>query len=343
VTTAPVFRPRATRQLSAADRVNVQALLGRVAEGTGSWPLADQLAADLATPGAADDRPVSVLLDPPVAALDATSGMHEKGGDDVTKPIAGYAQASRGSAGWTMQVVTDPVGAGEGRHLAEVGSTIPDVVATAALVATTVEAVADAGGGVLDWWVTDRAGPGAGRFAEAIDAIAVDNGFEFDRDLVQMRRALPADRRSTVATRAFVPGHDDESWLDVNNRAFAGHAEQGTWTVATLHQRTSQPWFDAAGFRLHERDGRLAAFCWTKVHDDTDVPIGEIYVIGVDPDFQGLGLGCELTLAGLDYLGDTGITDALLYVDGANVAARGMYERLGFQVQRTDRAYRRHV
>jgi mycothiol synthase len=102
----------------------------------------------------------------------------------------------------------------------------------------------------------------------------------------------------------------------------------------------AQPWFDAEGMRLHERDGRLAAFCWTKRHDPAT---GEIYVIGVDPDFQGLGLGKELTLAGLDYLSDHGVTDALLYVDGSNATARALYERLGFAVHRTDRAFSRTV
>ena len=50
-----------------------------------------------------------------------------------------------------------------------------------------------------------------------------------------------------------------------------------------------EPWFDPDGFRLHERDGRLAAFCWTKV--TTTSASCEIYVIAVDPDFHGLGLG----------------------------------------------------
>ena len=62
-------------------------------------------------------------------------------------------------------------------------------------------------------------------------------------------------------------------------------------------------------------------------------------MIGVDPDFQGLGLGRQLTLAGLDSIAARGVDVGMLYVDAANTPALAMYERLGFTVHRTDRAY----
>jgi mycothiol synthase len=201
-----------------------------------------------------------------------------------------------------------------------------------ALAEAMVRAVDDAGGGEIDWWVYQP--------DDAADGTADAAGFAFDRDLLQMRRDLPAERRSEVATRSFVVGRDEPAWLTVNNRAFAGHAEQGGWTLEMVRQRMDQPWFDPGGLRLHERDGRLAAFCWTKIHE-SPIRTGEIYVIGVDPDFQGLGLGRELTLAGLDHMVDLGVGHAMLYVDGANDAARALYLRLGFSVARTDRAFRR--
>ena len=294
-----------TRRLDDAGRANVQGLLARIADDDGFWPLSDQLVADLDHPPDDDaDRPISVVAG--------------AGDGDGTSGLWGYAQASRRDGGWTMQVATARNGDASGR--------------VRTLAAAVVRAVDEVDAGEIDWWVYE---PG-----DEADAVAAANGFVVDRDLLQMRRDLPAERRSNVSTRPFVVGQDEAAWLAVNNRSFAGHAEQGGWTLDTVRQRMDQPWFDPKGLRMHEREGRIAAFCWTKIHDAAD-RVGEIYVIGVDPDFQGLGLGRELTLAGLDHMVDVGVGSAMLYVDGANEAAKALYDRLGFAVARTDRAFRR--
>ena len=109
--------------------------------------------------------------------------------------------------------------------------------------------------------------------------------------------------------------------MATNNRAFASHPEQGHWDLATLLEREEEAWFDPDGLLLLEEDGRLAGSCWTKIHADTEPPMGEIYVIGVDPDFHGRGWGRALTEAGLDWLADQGLTVGMLYVDADNTAA----------------------
>jgi len=199
------------------------------------------------------------------------------------------------------------------------------------LLATATDLVARDGGGPVQWWAFD---------ATAADAALAESvGLAMTRELLQMRRPLPTGLAVDVTTRPFVPGRDEDAFLAVNNRAFATHPEQSGWTRDTLAQREDEPWFDPAGFLLHERDGRLAAFCWTKIHTDEDPVLGEIYVIAVDPDFQGLGLGRQLTLAGLASIADRGVTVGMLYVDGGNTGAVAMYERLGFTIHRTDRAF----
>lgn len=146
-----------------------------------------------------------------------------------------------------------------------------------------------------------------------------------------------------VTLRTFVPGQDEAAWLALNSRAFASHPEQGRWTREDLDHREHEPWFDPAGFFLAERDGHPAGFHWTKVHPpkagDQPEPIGEIYVLGVDPSEQGTGLGRVLTAAGLRHLAASGLPAVMLYVDEDNTAAIHLYERTGFTHTSTDVMY----
>jgi mycothiol synthase len=191
------------------------------------------------------------------------------------------------------------------------------------------------------WWT-----PGDERHEAAARTLGMSPG----RRLLQMARALPLDddivaATTEVITRPFRPGTDDAAWLEVNNAAFAWHGEQGGWTAEILRQRQRAPWFDNYGFLLHESDGQLDGFCWTKLHKPANPfalnasVVGEIYVIAVRPDAHGHGLGRSLTVAGLQYLQRKGATKAMLYVDADNVGAVAMYERLGFAPTRTDVAY----
>lgn len=157
-------------------------------------------------------------------------------------------------------------------------------------------------------------------------------GLVLQREVLQLRRPLPAGRPSSIRCRTFRPGVDEPEFLRVNNLAFAWHPDQSEWTAVDLADRMTEPWFSPAGFLVHEENDRMLAFCWTKVHParDGDPMLGEIYVIAVDPAAHGRGLGTEMVLAGLDHLHSLGITTGMLHVEADNLAARQMYERLGF-------------
>jgi mycothiol synthase len=298
------------RQMASEDIANVTELLDAAARADGRRPLSDHLYLDLVNGG-----------------LDGFAGFlaSEPGHDH---PVA-YAQISRGNDAYAFELVVHP------HHRYEMATIGPELIEAA------LDVVASDGGGTVNWWVFEP--------TSAHQHLASGAGMAPGRRLYQMRRPLPTGMEVTVETRAFVPGADDEAWLRVNNRAFRGHSEQGGWTLETFCQRQQEAWFDPAGFRVLDLDGRMAGFCWTKVHPPVEPStsgsgvgaeaLGEIYVIAVDPDFHGRGLGRELTLAGLDHLAALGITTAMLYVDADNAPAVGLYEQLGFRVHSTNAAF----
>jgi len=187
--------------------------------------------------------------------------------------------------------------------------------------------------------------PAAARLAAAA-------GFERVRALWQMRRSLRSGLDEPrvadgVTIRTFVVGRDEDAWTDLNARAFARHPEQGSWTREDLEVREREPWFDPDGFFLAERGAKLVGFHWTKIHDPGNAepgdaeaagrePIGEVYVVGVDPGERGTGLGRALTVIGLEYLRGKGLSEVMLYVDESNTPAIRLYESLGFAHTGTD-------
>lgn len=187
--------------------------------------------------------------------------------------------------------------------------------------------------------------PAAARIAET-------EGFERARELLILRADVAtADwpeptPREGVTLRTFVPGQDEEAMVRVNARAFDWHPEQGALTVDEVKATEAEPWFDPDGFFLAESGGEVVGFHWTKVHDAVPgrfggEPAGEVYVVGIDPGAQGGGLGRALTLAGLRYLRERGLSQVILYVEGDNAPALAVYSKLGFTRYAVDVQYAR--
>jgi len=304
-----------------SERAEVMALLGRIEAGTGHAALSEHKLSELRSAMPPTD------LGPTGGHLSAGIMVWATGGTG----LIGYAQISGDIRSHQFAVET----------AIDVSVVGPGPVADA-LVVTAVDHVAAHNGGALRLWVA--------RATEADDVRAAEHGFRIERNLIQLRCPLPLPPRPgrsgpppRIATRPFRPGQDEAAWLVTNNRAFAGHPEQGHWELATLIDREQEQWFDPRGFLLLESEGRLAGSCWTKIHAHTNPPMGEIYVIGVDPDFHGRGWGRSLTQAGLDWLASQGLAVGMLYVDGDNTAAVSMYRSMGFVEHHVDRAYIRKV
>lgn len=163
----------------------------------------------------------------------------------------------------------------------------------------------------------------------SLDPSKLAAAIEHARPLAEGFEVLPFD--SSSSTQA-------DDWVRVNARAFASHPEQGAVTRADFDSLTNEPWFWAEDLRLAyslapESAGKLAGFTWVKTITEGESVETELYVLGVDPDFAGMGLGAALlgeTLRRMKLHNPDRIT---LYVDGDNTNAVELYLRAGFEVE----------
>ena len=169
----------------------------------------------------------------------------------------------------------------------------------------------------------------------AARALAAHRGFAAVRELWVMRRPTsePLGTPSTpegISIRGFRPG-DEADVLRVNAAAFAHHPEQGGMDAAELAERMAEPWFEPEGLLVAMDNAQMLGFHWTKRHSPV---LAEVYVVAIAPAAQGRGLGKALTLAGLHHLADS--DEVILYVESDNLAARAVYEGLGFTHEPSD-------
>ncbi len=296
-----------------------------------SGPDRSMLSQLLANAGAADDHPP--LPEPQFLAVTGPS----------EAPVEGHVVLARANAGLDGAAFLSPLHDGStALHLVvdpEARAAGPQARAVASALIRRAIGVVSPGSPIHLWAM--QAGPADDDRARAL-------GFVPDRDLLQMRVPLPlapdiVAATRPLATRPFEPGRDEAAWVQTNNEAFAGHPEQGGWTVEELRARMAADWVELEGFLVaDEPDGAgLLGSCWTKIHRDRTPVLGEIYVIAVNPRYHGQGWGRSLTVAGLDSLARRGVRTGMLYTDATNEAAIALYHSLGFTVDHVDRSYRR--
>lgn len=175
----------------------------------------------------------------------------------------------------------------------------------------------------------------------AAQALAAGADMIRRRELLIMERRLDGELPEPAAPpgvviRTFVPGQDEQDWLQVNAAAFAQHPEQSQIDADDLKDRMAEPWFDPSGFFVALKDGAMIGFHWTKQHQDQ---LGEVYVLGVAPWAARQGLGKALLLTGLRSLQQRGSTRVELYVEADHQTAIELYLTYGFAIASRDVMY----
>lgn len=176
----------------------------------------------------------------------------------------------------------------------------------------------------------------------AAQATARSTGLQPARELLRMTRSggeVPGEVGLAVVTyaEAQARGRGEEflsDWLTLNARAFADHPEQGRWQRADLDDRIAEPWFDPHLLWVAAKDGTPLGSVWVK-HEESD----EIYVLAVNPDQAGRGIGTRLLQVALRAIAARGGRVVDLYVDGDNTAAVRLYEKAGFVISSRDVQY----
>jgi mycothiol synthase len=176
-------------------------------------------------------------------------------------------------------------------------------------------------------------------------------GFKFVRRFLELRLNLPEmvlHEISKIAPRcrSLQPG-EEGTLTQLQNRSFAGTWGFNPNTIEEIIYRINLPNSSPDDIFLILDSDKPVGYCWTRVEVWKKKALGEgtgrIYMLGVDPDYRGRGLGKQLLLAGLSYLKNKGLRVALLTVDSENKAARVLYTSVGFELWKSSLWYEKRL
>jgi mycothiol synthase len=165
-------------------------------------------------------------------------------------------------------------------------------------------------------------------------------GFTFIRRFLELKldlskTFLPEISKICPRCRPLQPG-EEERLTQLQNRSFTGSWGYNANTVEGIIYRIHLPNCSPEDIILAFDSDKPVGYCWTRINFwKNKTPgggAGRIYMLGVDPDYQGRGLGRQLLLVGLSYLKRKGLRVVELTVDNENKVACVLYKSVGFNL-----------
>ena len=171
-------------------------------------------------------------------------------------------------------------------------------------------------------------------------------GFRFVRRFLHLTLELSEahlleEELLTVACRHLQRGEEDKL-TEIQNRSFADTWGYNPNTLEETVYRLNMIGCSPEDVILIYQGDRPVGYCWTLVNPEASAAgtnVGRIYMLGVDPDYRGSGIGERALLAGLAHLKGKGIQVAELTVDSQNAAACALYKSGGFKIASTSAWY----
>ncbi len=174
-------------------------------------------------------------------------------------------------------------------------------------------------------------------------------GFRFVRRFLQLRLDMAKAPGGGIDQGALPCRHlrlgEEDKLTQIQNRSFAGTWGYNPNRVEDVIYSTRLTGCCAEDVILAEEGDRIAGYCWTRItHDSaTDERKGQVFMLGVDPDCRGRGVGKRVLLAGLSYLRSKGLEVAELTVDSKNREACALYRAVGFKRRTSNLWYQKAI
>ncbi len=165
-------------------------------------------------------------------------------------------------------------------------------------------------------------------------------GFECVRRFLKLRLDITDVRWSDINQAAlgcrYLQRGEEDKLTQIQNRAFAGTWGYNPNTVEEITYRTNLSTYSPEDIVLTCEGDKVIGYCWTGIACKGGVPSerkGQIFMLGLDPDYRGKGMGKKILLAGLAHLKSRSLQVAELTVDSENKAACALYKSIGFKVR----------
>lgn len=172
-------------------------------------------------------------------------------------------------------------------------------------------------------------------------------GFRLVRHFLELRLEisgihLPNINDPAISFPHLQPGEEGKL-AQLQNRCFEGGWGYNPNTPEEIIYHINAANGSLEDIILAAKGEKYIGYCWTRLNLEQDMATGGskgcIYMIGVDPNYRGEGIGRKLLLAGLSRLKNKGINVVELTVDSENKTACNLYRSIGFTTWTTSLWY----
>jgi mycothiol synthase len=181
--------------------------------------------------------------------------------------------------------------------------------------------------------------------------LLVRMGFTLVRRFLELRLDLFKSRLQETGNNSLhyrsLQSDEGEILAQLQNRCFAGSWGYNANTPEEINDRIHLPSCSPEDIILAFDADRPIGYCWTRISPQKNKApsenMGRIYMLGVDPDYRGRGLGRQLLLVGLSNLKSKALRVVELTVDHENEPARALYKSAGFKLWKSSLWYEKRL